>query len=118
MFKWVPEDCEVVIWAYIVETLSLRDGLPEKQSPKRGVATWASAMGNKKARKRNEGDIGERERGREESGKPCEHGAPFTIAILVFSTHHHITLSLVHIHHIITDPPSSPRLPALAPYTR
>lgn len=66
IFNWLPKECEVVIWAYMVEMLSLREGLPEKQSPKRGVATWASAMGNKKARKRNGEDIGERRgRGRE-----------------------------------------------------
>jgi hypothetical protein len=41
----------------MVEILSLRESLPEKQSPKRGVATWASAMGNKNARTRKEDDI-------------------------------------------------------------
>jgi len=50
----------------MVEILSLREALPEKQSPKRGVATWASAMGNKKGRKRNGYDIGEREEERRE----------------------------------------------------
>jgi hypothetical protein len=61
MFNCLAEDCEVVIWAYTVETLSLRVALPEKQSLKRGVATWASAMGNKEAkdmkRRRNEEDM-------------------------------------------------------------
>ncbi len=64
MFSRLPEDGEVVIWAYTVETLSLREALPEKQSLKRGVATWARAMGNKEAkemkRRRNEEDMGER----------------------------------------------------------
>jgi hypothetical protein len=50
MFNCLPNDCEVVIWAYTEETLSLRETLPEKQSVKRGVATCASALGNKNAR--------------------------------------------------------------------
>lgn len=49
MFNCLPRDCEVMIWAYTVETLSLRERLPEKQSVKRGMATWASAVENKKA---------------------------------------------------------------------
>ena len=67
MFNCLPSDCDVVIWAYTVDTLSLREVLPEKQSVKRGVATWASAFENKKARevkrKRSGGDMGERKRG-------------------------------------------------------
>jgi hypothetical protein len=71
MFSRLPKDCEVVIWAYMVETLSLREGLPEKQSPKRGVATWASTMGNKNARKRNVEDIGERKEREREGVTGC-----------------------------------------------
>jgi hypothetical protein len=92
MFNWLPTDCEVVIWAYMVEILSLRVALPEKQSPKRGVTTWASATGNKNARKRKEDDIGEREEERRErqAVQECKEG---TIIIFLFSAHH-ITLSL------------------------
>jgi hypothetical protein len=43
MFKCLPKDSEVVIWAYTVVMLSLREALPEKQSMKRGLATWARA---------------------------------------------------------------------------
>jgi hypothetical protein len=41
--KCLPSDSDVVIWAYTVEILSLREGLPEKQSVNRGIATWAVA---------------------------------------------------------------------------
>jgi hypothetical protein len=51
MFKCLPRDADVVIWAYTVEMLSLREGLPEKQSVKRGMATWASAVVNEKTKK-------------------------------------------------------------------
>lgn len=63
MFSCLPRDCEVVIWAYTVETLSLRETLPEKQSVKRGMATWARTLGNKKAKpmKRREDMVGVRE---------------------------------------------------------
>jgi hypothetical protein len=68
MFNCLPRDCDVVIWAYTVETLSLREALPEKQSVKRGVATWASALENKRERKRKRsgGDMG----GRKRAGHP------------------------------------------------
>jgi len=73
MSNRLPKDCEVVIWAYTVETLSLREALPEKQSLIRGLATWASVMGNKRGRKvkrrRNGEDIGEGRR--EGSSKLC-----------------------------------------------
>lgn len=89
MSNWVSKDCELVICAYIVETLSLREGLPEKQSPKRGVATWASAMGNKKARKRNEADIGKREGERERRGET----SCVETTITIFRRYHIITRS-------------------------
>ena len=49
-----------------METLSLRETLPEKQSVKRGMATWARTLGNKKAklvkrRRRREDMVGVRE---------------------------------------------------------
>jgi hypothetical protein len=51
MFKCLPRDADVVIWAYTVEILSLREGMPEKQSVKRGIATWARVVVNEKAKR-------------------------------------------------------------------
>src|SRR6266853_1526997 len=66
MFKCLPRDADVVIWAYTVEMLNLREGLPEKQSVKRGMATWASAVVNEKTkrerRKREGNDMVEGDR--------------------------------------------------------
>ena len=40
------------IWAYTVEMLSLKEGLPEKQSLKGGVATWATELVNERAKRK------------------------------------------------------------------
>jgi hypothetical protein len=127
MFNWLPTDCEVVIWAYIVEILSLREVLPEKQSPKRGVATWASVMGNKNARKRKEDDIGEREEERRERQAVQESEETTTIIILLFSAHHithslqtslilHPVSTTPHPLHVLRNPPRPS--PMIRPHSR